>query len=298
MIKTSGAQGHQRLAPQILIDNGNLQFNMNMVIKNQHIIGQETRSKISMRYKTITKAINREFWNSDSETAHSRYVGSYGRGTAIESSDLDVLVELPNSEYEHFASLSGNGPSRLLQAVKTAIQGTYTRTDVRGDGQVVVINFSDGMKFEVLPAFQHLNPWGFWDGTYIYPDSNTGGRWRTTEPKAEQEAMRVKNSSEYSNGLLFDTCQHIRAIREESFSSYHLSGILIDSFVYAAIGDWHWQREGEEKGSDNSMKYEQVLLNYYEMRYPYMIKAPGSGKDLNADSDWEVLGKVLYMMAQ
>ena len=65
--------------------------------------------------------MNGDFWDTNSETAHSRYVGSYGRGTAIDVSDLDVLIELPNEEYDHFASLTGNGPSRLLQAVKKAI---------------------------------------------------------------------------------------------------------------------------------------------------------------------------------
>ena len=41
-----------------------------------------------MRYKEITKAVNRTFWNSESETDHSRYVGSYGRGTAINTPAL------------------------------------------------------------------------------------------------------------------------------------------------------------------------------------------------------------------
>ena len=132
---------------------------VNKVTQNNHPISMETRSLISTRYKTITKAVNGDFWNSYSDTAHSRYVGSYGRGTAINVSDLDVLIELPNNEYERFNSLSGNGQSRLLQAVKKAIQDTYPRTDVHGDGQVVVVTFSDGMKFEVLPAFQDLNLW-------------------------------------------------------------------------------------------------------------------------------------------
>ena len=80
-----------------------------IVVRGNHPIPQETISLISKRYKTITKAINQGFWDSDSETAHSRYVGSYGRGTAIEASDLDVLFELPDDEYDHFTSLSGNG---------------------------------------------------------------------------------------------------------------------------------------------------------------------------------------------
>ena len=62
------------------------------VKQNYYVIDLKTRSLISMRYKEITKAINRAFWNSESETDHSRYVGSYGRGTAINTSDLDILI--------------------------------------------------------------------------------------------------------------------------------------------------------------------------------------------------------------
>lgn len=215
------------------------------VTKNNHSISNEIRNLISIRYKRITKSVNEEFWNSSSETAHSRYVGSYGRGTAISTSDLDVLVELPNDEYEHFTSLAGNGQSRLLQVVKDAILETYPKTDVKGDGQVVVVSFSDGMRFEILPAFQNLDWFGNWDGTYKYPDTHMGGNWLTTNPQSEQDAMKQKNSYDESNGLLFDTCKHIRFVRSEYFSSYHLSGILIDAFVYKAIGYWHWLRNGE-----------------------------------------------------
>ncbi len=266
---------------------------MEKVRKSNYSIDKETRALISLRYKTITKAINREFWNSFSETDHSRYVGSYGRGTAINVSDLDILVELPYEEYKHFNSLAYNGPSRLLQAIKKAIQETYSRTEVHGDGQVVVVSFSDGMRFEVLPAFKNIK-WGVWDGTYIYPDSNMGGNWLSTNPKAEQEAMvRINNDS---NGLLYDTCKHIRTIRANYFSSYHLSGILIDSFVSMAIQGWHWLRNGEEKGY-SSTSYEQSLLNYYNSISFISIYAPGSGMHVNAYKDWDILGKVLNKMA-
>ena len=190
------------------------------VRRNSHIISSDTRLLISARYKRITRAINSEFWNSSSETDHSLYVGSYGRNTAINTSDLDVMVILPEDEYDHFTSLNGNGPSKLLQAVKNAISNTYPNTSIHGDGQVVVIKFSDGMRFEILPAFQHMVGYGYyrhWDGTYIYPDSNMGGNWLSTNPKAEQDAMTDKNTS--SNGLLVETCKHIRYIRDTEYSS-------------------------------------------------------------------------------
>ena len=160
------------------------------VSHHAEIISSELRSCISMRCKRVTKAINREFWQSESETSHSLYVGSYGRGTATDASDIDILAVLPRSEYERYDAYRGNSQSRLLQAVKSSIQSTLPSTSIRADGQVIVMNFSDGMKFEILPAFLDVD----WTGSeaFSYPDSNMGGNWRATNPKAEQHAMKEK----------------------------------------------------------------------------------------------------------
>ena len=174
---------------------------MNTVKKRGEIISSSQRSLVSLRYKRITRAVNLEFWDSISETTHSLYVGSYGRGTAIDTSDIDMLVELPRDEYNRFDTLKGNGQSRLLQALKNAIKQTYPQSDIRGDGQVVVVDFTDGIKFEVLPAFRQLDWWGNWNGKYDYPDSNMGGNWLTTNPKVEQQAMKDRNAE--SNGRIF-----------------------------------------------------------------------------------------------
>ena len=267
------------------------------VKRDNHPIDKDTRTLISKRYKRITKAVNEEFWGSSSDTLHSRYVGSYGRGTAINTSDLDVLIELPEEEYDHFTSLYGNGQSRLLQAVKDAILDTYSNTDVKGDGQVVVVKFTDGIKFEILPAFQHFDYYGRWDGTYTYPDTHMGGNWMTTNPKAEQDAMAEKDNYYNANGLLRDTCKHIRYIRSERFSSYNLSGILVDTFVYEAIGGWHWSRD-DKKSSSTGKCFEEILLDYYNSLSSYFkptLYSPGSGMKIECD-DWDVLGKILNKM--
>lgn len=265
------------------------------VIKHGEIISMDTRATISTRYKTITKAVNKEFWNSTSETSHSLYVGSYGRGTAIDTSDIDMLMELPKAEYDRFDIYKGNGQSRLLQAVKGAIQAVYPRTDVRADGQVVKVSFTDGMKFEVLPAFT-ISDW-YGNTTYQYPDTNMGGNWRSTDPKAEQDAMRDKNNSDY--GLLFDTCKHIRYIRDNYFSSYHLSGIVIDSFIYAVIGGWSWSQPSSTSSAPAG-EYEKHLYNAYINTYRYMttISAPGSNQPVDFSSSKDCLEKVLYKMTQ
>ncbi len=268
---------------------------MDTVKKRGEIISADQRSSVSQRYKRITRAVNSEFWGSDSETAHSLYVGSYGRGTAIDTSDIDMLVELPRAEYERYDALKGNGQSRLLQALKNAILKTYPRSDIRGDGQVVVINFTDGIRFEVLPAFRQEDWLGNWNGKYDYPDSNMGGNWLTTDPKIEQQAMRERNAE--SNGLLFDTCKHMREIRDNHFSSYHLPGIVIDSFVYHYIAGWHWTREGEQSSSYPTGAYEKSLYESCPF-WAFNLTAPGSGMLVSTYQSIDALSKVLKYMSE
>lgn len=190
------------------------------------------------------------------------------------------------------------GQSRLLQAARCAIQTAYPRSNVRADGQVVKITFSDGIKFEVLPAFRNVNYWGQNDSTYTYPETNMGGNWESTNPKAEQDAMKAKNNS--SNGLLFDTCKHLRRVRDDHFSSYHLSGIVIDSFVYVAIQNWQWTRNGDTSSAAHG-DYERVLTDYLSQHssnwLSLTLAAPGSNQTVDTASSIECLKKVVSYVA-
>lgn len=268
------------------------------VFKGIDKIDIETRLLISQRYHTITRTVNKAFWKIDNKFLHSLYVGSYGRGTSISTSDIDILLELPKDEYYHYDNLKGNGQSRLIQAVKENIIIRYPKTSVHGDGQVVVVQFSNGMKFELLPAFKQ----NFGNIMYTYPDTHLGGTWKSTNPRKEQDAMKNKNGYYESNGLLFDTCKHIRFIRDNYFASYHLSGIVIDAFVYANIGDWHWLRDDEERRY-NIVTFEEVLLRKFNNItlngfIAPILQAPGSNMNVDTHNSIECLGKILRKMTE
>lgn len=151
------------------------------------------------------------------------------------------------------------------------------------------------MNIEVLPAFASIDWYG--KTIYQYPDSNMGGNWRSTNPKEEQSAMMNKNKS--SRGLLFDTCKHMRFIRDNYYSSYHLSGIVIDSFVYNAIGNWCWT-ENSLPSAISDGRFEEELYKYFKMksRYERIIQAPGSNQAVDLINSKECLEKVLYKMIQ
>src|SRR5260370_42312510 len=85
---------------------------------------------ISTRFKAITRRLNTDFWTTTSDTAHSLYVGSYGRKTAIQGfSDLDIIFELPSSLYFQYDKHAGNGQSALLQVERSSMQKTYPTSD-------------------------------------------------------------------------------------------------------------------------------------------------------------------------
>lgn len=107
----------------------------------------------------------------------------------------------------------------------------------------------------------------------------------------------MKHKNIESNGLLLDTCQHMRQIRDSHFSSYHLSGIVIDSYVYHHIGDWHWTRPGEESSNQPRGTYEKKL--YIEcLSYALGLYAPGSGMPVELSGSIECLRKVLNYMSK
>ena len=187
---------------------------------------------ISTRYKNITRRLNSDYWTTTSDTAHSLYVGSYGRNTGIQGiSDLDMIFQLPYSVYEQYNNYSGNGQSALLNAVKTSIEKTYSTTSIRADGQVILVPFNDGITFEVVPAF--INK----DDSFTYPDSNNGGRWRTTNPKPEIEAIRARNA--VCNGNLILLCRMMRSWKNKW--NVPIGGLLIDTLVYQFIESYTYR---------------------------------------------------------
>lgn len=188
---------------------------------------KEVVDNIKYRYERITQRLNTEYWDNDSKIYHSLYVGSYGRGTDIHISDIDMLFQLPYAVYERFNKYTGNKQSALLQEVKTAIEKTY-KSYMRADGQVIKIDFTDGICFELVPCF--INK----DESYTYPDSNSGGSWKTTNPKPEIAEMTSANIKWNKN--LKRLCRMARAWKDKW--DVPMGGLLIDTLAYNFMKDW------------------------------------------------------------
>ena len=222
---------------------------------------------ISFRYKQITRRLNTDYWNTTSDTSHSLYVGSYGRNTAISGfSDLDMIFQLPYSDYVKYNSYISNGQSALLQSVKKSIEKTYSSTSIKGDGQVILVPFTDGITFEVVPAF--LNK----DDSFTFPNANGGGSWKTTNPKPEIQAIRNRNI--LCNGNLVALCRMMRAWKREW--SVPIGGLLVDTLAYQFIENYAYK--------DKSYLYYDFMsrdffkwMSLQDKEQAY-LRAPGSGQ--------------------
>lgn len=176
---------------------------------------------ISTKYENITTRLNKDFWDSDSETAHTLQIGSYGRYTAIDGvSDLDMAFSIPKSKYDHYQSLGKDGPKAMLDEVKESLKKRYDKTKIKVDGQIVGVFFSN-YHVEVLPAYEDANG-DFWHG-----DTNSG-EFKLTKPRPEIKAVNDLNND--TNGNLKDCCRMLRQWKNQV--GVGIGGLLIDTLTY------------------------------------------------------------------
>lgn len=206
-----------------------------------------TVNTVQMRYRQITQRLNLDFYGWDSDTLNTIYVGSYGRGTAIHVSDIDVLFKMPTGSYARYKNYVYNGQSKMLQDLRTSLLITYPASAIKGGGQVTDIFFSDGMKFEIVPCFENS------DGSFTYPDSNGGGRWKDTDPRPEIESIRSVDVN--TNNNLRRLCRMIRAWKDQW--NVPMGGLLIDTMAYRFLTEWKYK-------SNSFTYYDWLTRDFFE----------------------------------
>jgi Second Messenger Oligonucleotide or Dinucleotide Synthetase domain len=141
----------------------------------------------------VINCLNRHYYGSTSVNDNSFLVGSWGKQTAMRPPrDVDLYFLLPFSVYTRLQAHIWNRQSALLQEVKDILAETYPGTDMRGDGQVVVVRF-DSYNVEVVPAFLLTN------GRYWICDTNQGGFYKEADPWAEVNYINSVDRATNSN---------------------------------------------------------------------------------------------------
>ena len=247
------------------------QFLNNLVIDNEE--------EISDRYGEITRCLNKKYRDTESKTANSLQVGSYGRYTAIKGvSDLDMIYIMPGSDWDRYKD---GRQSALLQDVKNVIKDRYPNTDIRADGQVVVVSFTN-YEIEVVPAFEQE------DGSFKYPDTNNGGSWPLTKPRSEIKAISDLDKDKNSN--LRRLCKMVRAWKNKH--GVEMGGLLIDTLVYNFLNS---TKEYDDK---SYLYYDWLVRDFFkylsELPDQDFYLAPGSNQRVNVKKKFQRKAKKAY----
>jgi len=210
------------------------------------IVTESTLSTVDYRWIRIRNILNQFYYGYD-KSGTGLFVGSIGRKTDIHTSDVDVVYMLPDSKYTQFNGYISNGQQALLQEFRGAILATYPQTVIKADGLVVVVAFSDGIRFEIMPAFKQTN------FSFIFPVSNSGGSWRTTNPLAEIVAMNDVHTVTNRNAKKL--ARMVRAWKE--YNSVSMGGLQIDTYVERFIKNY-------EHGGKSYTYYDWMTRDFFK----------------------------------
>lgn len=237
---------------------------------------------ISLRYEEITASLNKRFRDTESKTANSLQVGSYGRWTAIKGiSDLDMLYIMPATKWAYYKD---GKQYQLLSDTKDAILARYPRTEVFVDRLVVRVLYKN-FHVEVQPVFQNT------DGSFTYPDSYKGGKWKVTKPCEEIKAMTefVVNKNKNLRRL----CKIARAWKNNH--GLEIGGLLIDTLAHNFL--------------KSTNDYDDKSYSYYDWMardfFKYLMNQPdkdhyqalGSGQDVKIKKKFQGKAKKAYELS-
>jgi hypothetical protein len=236
---------------------------------------------ISLRYGEITSSLNKALRDSESKTANSLQVGSYGRWTAIKGvSDLDMLYIMPAGQWDKYKN---GGQSKLLTETKDAIKARYPRTDVRVDRLVVTVIYQN-FHIEVQPVFEQD------DRSFKYPDTYDGGLWRNTKPREEISAM--KGFVEQKNKNLRRLCKMARAWKNKH--GVGMGGLLVDTLAY------NFLRSTSDYDAKSFLYYDCLSRDFFkylsELPDQSHYKALGSGQNVSVKKKFQKKAKKAHKL--
>ncbi len=244
----------------------------------------DNADQISQRYGEITSALNKQFRDTDSKTANTLQVGSYGRWTGIKGiSDLDMLYVMPIKEWSNYKD---GKQYQLLKDTKDAIAARYPTTKTSVDRLVVTVTYTN-FHVEVQPVFEQFDENGKSIG-FKYPDTYNGGSWKITKPRQEIEAM--KEFVEQKNKNLRRLCKMTRAWKNKH--GVVMGGLLIDTLAY------NFLKSTDAYDDRSYMYYDWLSRDFFEFlkSQPNQdhYQALGSGQDVKVKKRFQKKAEEAY----
>lgn len=235
------------------------------------------------KHSNVRACLNRNYYGVSSETANSLLIGSWGKHTRVRPSrDVDLIFLLPDEVFHRYQQRTGNIQSQLLQEVKNVLLQTFPQTDMRGDGQVVVIPFTT-TPVEVAPGFLCQ------DGSILVCDTNNGGRYMFSTAQAELQALNDADQRYAGNARplarMFKQWQRHCNVPLKSFQIERLAADFLSIYSHAQQGLFYYDWFCRD------------FLAYIISRANSSIVMPGTGEWIWLGDDWLSRAKTAYAAA-
>jgi hypothetical protein len=242
-------------------------FLANLTLSSDQLADAQTK------YDGVAKKLHDHYYTTTFSGSTRKLIGSYGKGTAVRPPrDVDILFLLPSSEYDRYKKHTGNAQSQLLQAVRQVLLTKYSSTAIRGDGQVVVIPFSNGHTVELLPGWRSTN------GKFIVPNTHDGGSWQTVDHDAE--ITQVEASDKRSKGNTRILIKMLKAWQKEC--NVPIKSVVLELRSVNFMRRW----EHFEKGPTY---YDWMVRDFFDQLVEYKkgtCKMPGTDEKIEYGDAW------------
>ena len=169
---------------------------------------------INRHKDTITDKLKSEF-----EVENVRFGGSHSTHTDVKNlSDIDLLADLGDFTTE-------KSSNQVIEDFASALRERLPNTTISSGVMAVTVEFSRGLKVQVLPAFRYR------DG-YRISDPNGKG-WILTYPN--RFANELTSVNQELSGQVVPTIKLIKSICDANnidVSSYHASNLALNAFKH------------------------------------------------------------------
>jgi hypothetical protein len=231
----------------------------------------------------VVSCLNRYYYGSTSDSDNSFLVGSWGKQTAMRPPrDVDLYFLLPISVYTRLQSYIWNRQSALLQEVKDVLAETYPGTDMRGDGQVVVVRF-ESYNVEVVPAFLLKN------GRYWICDTNEGGSYKEADPWSE--AAYINSVDQATNGNLRPLIRMLKAWQAQC--AVEIKSFQLELLAAAFIAQCPWRLY-------DYFWFDWITRDFFAYFYhranTYVV-VPGTSEQIFIGAAWQSRAETAYWRA-
>jgi hypothetical protein len=232
------------------------------------------------KHTGVRKALHAHYYGTPYSSSTSILVGSYGKNTAVRPpTDVDILFIMPIHLFNGYHTSFWNGQSQLLQDVKNVLLKTYSRTDISGDGQVVVVSFVNSFGVEIVPVFHS----GGSAGVFLTPDTHSGGSWKVTNPDAEKRHISASNTNSKGN-----TVHLVKMLKVwKRYCSVPISSLGLELLAVPFINQWRYR-------GNSPLYYDLMMRDFFE----YMLTRQKSGEFIPGISEYYEFGDAWESRAQ